>query len=556
MSRDGRGALADHRGGSGPIHEGPALQAISLAPPGRDRSGTLATPRVRTEGLAVEAGFLARNTVLNLLGLTVPLVVAIVAVPITVRALGVERFGILALAWIVLGYFSLFDLGLGRATTRFAAEALSLGQTDRFARLMWTSIGLQAALGLIGAVVLLAIAPFIVTQLLNVPPALVNEAQLCFVVLAAAVPATLVTAAARGGLEAGQRFDLVNLVAAPSSVLFYVLSALGAIAGLPLPGIVLLLVGNRVAAGVAYLALARRAFPAVSRIAVDLSVAPSLLTYGGWVSISSVVGPALVYADRFTIGAVLSLAAVAYYAAPFDVITRLLVIPGAMALTLFPAFSAAGHGREERLPGLYGRAMRYVLLAVAPLVLLALLFGDALLRIWLGPDFERESALVFRLLSIGVLINALGFIPYSLLQAIGRADLTAKFHLAELAPFLALVWILTTSFGLVGTALAWVIRIASDSALLLLATSRMVPIASEAYVRYRVVDAAVLFLILALASAAVVSVGLPGPASLAAGVVILTTFVVVAWRRLIDTGDRALIDTMLRRRRVTEDGTR
>src|SRR5439155_17304746 len=174
----------------------------------------------------------------------------------TVGALGVERFGMLALAWIVLGYFGLFDLGLGRATTRFAAEALSLGQTDRFARLMWTSIGLQATLGLIGAVVLLGIAPFIVTRLLNVPPALVNEAQLSFLVLAAAVPATLVMASARGALEAGQRFDLVNLVAAPSSVLFYVLSALGALAGLPLPGIVLLLVGNRVAAGLAYLALA------------------------------------------------------------------------------------------------------------------------------------------------------------------------------------------------------------------------------------------------------------------------------------------------------------
>jgi len=103
----------------------------------------------------------ARNTVLNLLGLTLPLVVAIATVPITVRALGVERFGILALAWIVLGYFGLFDLGLGRATTRFAAEALSLGQTDRFARLMWTSIGLQAGLGLTGAAVLLGMAPFI-----------------------------------------------------------------------------------------------------------------------------------------------------------------------------------------------------------------------------------------------------------------------------------------------------------------------------------------------------------------------------------------------------------
>lgn len=530
--------------------------ALAVAPPAGDRSGALPPHRVRTESLTAEAEVLARNTVLNLLGLTLPLVVAIAAVPVTVSALGVERFGILALAWIVLSYFSLFDLGLGRATTRSAAEALSLGQTDRFARLVWTSIGMQAALGLAGAAVLLAIAPFIVTRLLNVPAALVNEAQLSFMVLAAAVPVTLMMAAARGALEAGQRFDLVNLVAAPSSVLFYVLSALGAVAGLPLPWIVLLLVGNRVAAGLAYLALARRTFPAVSRIAVDLRVAPSLLMYGGWVSVSGVVGPVLVYADRFAIGAVLSLAAVAYYAAPFDVITRLLVIPGAIALTLFPAFSATGQQGRDRLAGMYGRAVRYTLLGLAPLVLIALLFGDELLRVWLGPDFARESALVFKLLSIGVLINSLGLIPFTLLQAIGRADLTAKVHLAELAPFLVLVWILTAQFGLVGTALAWVLRVASDSTLLLLATSRMVPQVDDAYGRHRVVDAAVLILLLGLASAVAGVLPVPVLAKLAVGIAVVATLATVTWRRFIDRGDRALIATLLGRLRFAVEGRR
>ena len=498
---------------------------------------------------------IARNTVLNLLGLTVPMVVAIATLPVTVRALGVERFGILALAWIVLGYFSLFDLGLGRATTRFAAEALSLGQTDRFARLIWTSIGLQAVLGVAGAVVLVGIAPFIVTQLLNIPPALVNEAQLCFMVLAAAVPITLVMAAARGALEAGQRFDLVNLVAAPSTILFSVLSALGAVAGFPLAGIVLLLVGNRVAAGLAYLALARRAFPAVSRIAVDPRVAPSLVRYAGWISVSSIVGPALQFADRFTIGSVLSLAAVAYYAAPFDVITRLLVIPGAMALSLFPAFSA-GRPRDELLVGMYGRAMRYTFVALAPVVLLALLFGDELLQVWLGSDFARESGLVFRLLAIGVLINAVALVPFTLLQGIGRPDLTAKFHLAELAPFLILLWILTAHFGLIGTALAWVARVTADLVLLLVATRRIVPQVGDAYGRHRVVDAAFLILLLSLVCVGAGLLALSGLARIAVGIVALATLTIVTWGRLFDTSDRALIGTVLGRLQLAASGKR
>ena len=252
----------------------------------------------------------------------------------------------------------------------------------------------------------------------------------------------------------------------------------------------------------------------------------------------------------------LGLAAVGYYAAPFDVITRLPVIPGAMATTLFPAFTATGQRRKDRLAGMHARAMRYTLIALAPIVLVALLFGDELLRVWLGPDFARESAVVFKLLSIGVLINTLGLIPATLLQAMGRPDLTAKFHLVELAPFLILVWILTTHFGLVGTALAWVTRVASDSALLLLATSRLVPRVGDAYRRHRVVDAAFLIILLGLASASVGFLPLASPAKLAIGITVLATLVIVTWRRLVDTSDRALLGTVLRRLQVTGYGKR
>jgi len=54
---------------------------------------------------------LSRNTVLNLVGQCAPLLVAIFAIPLLIRGLGTDRFGVLTLAWVVIGYFSLFDLG-------------------------------------------------------------------------------------------------------------------------------------------------------------------------------------------------------------------------------------------------------------------------------------------------------------------------------------------------------------------------------------------------------------------------------------------------------------
>ena len=43
-----------------------------------------------------------------------PLLVGVVALPIIIRGLGKDAFGAFQLAWVVLGYFAMFDLGMGR----------------------------------------------------------------------------------------------------------------------------------------------------------------------------------------------------------------------------------------------------------------------------------------------------------------------------------------------------------------------------------------------------------------------------------------------------------
>lgn len=65
---------------------------------------------------------LARNTLWNLAAQILPMAVALFAIPILIRGIGVPRFGVLSLAWIVIGYFSLFDFGMGRALTKLVAE--------------------------------------------------------------------------------------------------------------------------------------------------------------------------------------------------------------------------------------------------------------------------------------------------------------------------------------------------------------------------------------------------------------------------------------------------
>ena len=78
----------------------------------------------------VRGHLLARNVVWNLLGTVAPLLVAVPAVPRLINGMGTDRFGVLTLAWVVIGYFSLFDFGFGRALTKLVAEKLGAGRYE------------------------------------------------------------------------------------------------------------------------------------------------------------------------------------------------------------------------------------------------------------------------------------------------------------------------------------------------------------------------------------------------------------------------------------------
>ena len=152
------------------------------------------------------------------MGTGAPLLVALVAIPMLIEGLGTARFGVLALAWMVVGYSSLFDLRLGRALTKLVAEKLGKRQDDEIPALVWTAMSLMMVLGVLGAIVVVALSPWLVSGVLKIPSELQPETLTAFYLLAASVPIVIGTTGLRGILETHQRFGLVNVVRIPLGV--------------------------------------------------------------------------------------------------------------------------------------------------------------------------------------------------------------------------------------------------------------------------------------------------------------------------------------------------
>ena len=110
-------------------------------------------------GSVAHSAPLTRNTLLNILGQGIPLLVGLVSIPVIASRLGDARFGILGLVWGVLSYFAFFDLGLGRATVKFVAAFLERGDRDVVEQLVSFSTLVQTGLGVLGGLIVVAATP-------------------------------------------------------------------------------------------------------------------------------------------------------------------------------------------------------------------------------------------------------------------------------------------------------------------------------------------------------------------------------------------------------------
>ena len=407
-------------------------------------------------------GLLQRNVALNLIGWALPAATAFVSIPLLARGFGPARFGLVVLAWSCVSVFSMFDFGLGRALTRLVAERLAAHEDESIAEVVWSAswalLGLTAVLAIAGVVA----APTIVDRMLHVPLDTRTDAIGVVRLIALAIPPLAHGVALRGVLEAGQRFRVVNSLRVPLGIVTYA----GPLIALPLGAsarvAVAIVVAGRVVYWLAHFFVLGGVAPGVARPRGPSGTAlRELLTVGGWITVSNVVSPVLVQADRFAVASLFPIAASGWYGSAAEVATKQWLFTAALQPVLFSALSAAIKPAPARAAELMERAARITLLALLPAVIILAAFAEPALKLWIGPAYSPDAGSVLRWLAVAVYVNALAQVPYSALQGGVDARGPAMLHLIELPLYVALlVWLGMT----VGVAIAWFIRMVVDGA--------------------------------------------------------------------------------------------
>jgi O-antigen/teichoic acid export membrane protein len=497
--------------------------------------------KVTREQPRLTGRLVAGNVLWNILGNAAPIVVAIGSIPVLERTLGADRFGLLALSWTFIGYFGIFDLGLGLAMTRSVATKLASGDHDTIHATVWTTLAIMASLGCLGLGVAWTLAPVII-HTLRIPSGLQAEALRTVQLLAFSIPLVITSVGLRGILEAHLKFKLVNLAGIPLGVWTYI----GPIIALPfthsLVVIVGLLVIGRVAGFLLYLGLALKAVPTMRAVVFQFRLVRPLLSYGGWLTVDNLVDPITNFLDRFLIGFLVAIAAVTYYSIPYELAAKAWLLPVALSGVLFPALTRSLVHDRAQARFFFDRACKYLLMAMFPIILAMVCLAQPGLSFWIGPQVATRSTAVLQILAIGVLITSLGSLADTFIDSYGRPDVSAKLALGKMVVHFGPAFWVIGHWGIVGLAALWVTSTGLEAAGMMLFALRFQGRTASSLVRGVLKTTPVWIL---LAGAALLPLNIELKAAYV--VLVVSGSAGFAWRRLMSPEERGSIRARLGR---------
>ncbi len=409
-------------------------------------------------------GRISRDTAINMAGAIVPLILTLFTIPPYLRLVGDVRFGVLAMVWLLLSYFAIFDMGLGRATSRSIAQLKEADDRER-ASVFWTALLINSAFGFVGGFALWAVARGFLGVWLNIPPSLKPELFSALPWLAAAVPVATNLSVMVGALEGREQFLVVNSLQVFSAAAFQLFPlAVAYWHGPDLKWLVGAAVLARMVSSLPLFLACRKIIPLHGLPCVNWRKSQELFSFGSWITVSGLLTPLMATLDRLLVGAMRGAQAVTYYTVPCNFATKFSMVPASLSRVLFPRFSTQTKAERQKLATRSSLVLAAVLTCAISITIPAV---HPFFRAWIGPELAARSSRIGELLLVGMWVNALSWIPSAELQAHGRPDLVAKFHAIEFIPFLFALWLGLRYGGVQGAATVWVLRVILDTTLLL-----------------------------------------------------------------------------------------
>jgi O-antigen/teichoic acid export membrane protein len=404
---------------------------------------------------------LKRNVASNYIGQGWQALMSVAFVPLYIKYLGMEAYGLIAIFTMLQAWLALLDLGLrpalGREMARFTAgahNAQSIRDLLRSIELIGIVIAGTIALGIWAASGWLA-SHWVTAKHLS--PVVVAHA---FAVMGLVVALRFFQEIYISSSVGLQRQVQQNTV----TVITSTVSGLGAVALLawvsPTIEVFFLWQGLLSIMTVALFAsIVYRALPSAPRPA-HFS-APALMNtwrFAAGIVTITLLALLLTQVDKILLSRLLTLEAFGYYALAGVVAGALSTLTGPVSSALYPRFTElATRGDQAALRTLYHQGAQTVTVLTGSAAMVLMVFGYRVLRLWTGsPALAQRVAPLMAVLALGTLFNALMWIPYQMQLAHGWTSLTIKVNIVAVSILVPAILLVVPVYGAIGAARIWV----------------------------------------------------------------------------------------------------
>lgn len=432
----------------------------------------------------------------------VPTLVAFVAIPVLVRGLGADAYGVVVLVGATAGYMAVLDLGLANGVIRYLSVFAAAGHGRAARECILLTVAWAAGVGVLGAGVIWLSAPWLVHTLVKIPGFMSDTAVSAFRV---------------GGMT-----FVVSMVASvlsliPQGLLRYDISAwLGGALSVVITGGPALVV----AAGYGLLHVMWFGFGAGLIAAIVWGVAGALLLsaipadgppFGEYwqefkeFSLASaanrVWSTVAQQTSRLVVGVAGGSAQVAYFQVPSQIAQYLNQLLNKVSTVLLPAGTRlVMNGDHSAVERLYERSSRLFFLVNVAGSGAVIAFSRPLLLHWIGSEYAATGALALGILTFTQVVNAATMSASNLNLAFGRPWVNLRFAILNSIISMVLVYPLTLNLGIMGTALAGLAGAATVPAFMIYTHRRVLQVASWPIMRDCYLKSALSALVVSTAS--------------------------------------------------------
>jgi O-antigen/teichoic acid export membrane protein len=403
---------------------------------------------------------LGSNVVANLIGRAWPSLLGILFVPLYMRFMGIEAYGLVGFYATLQGVLGLLDLGIGSTMTRELARLSVVEDSNQKQRdLVRTLEILYWLIALAAGIMIVFLAPLIAQHWINAqqlsPEQLTTAIQLMGVAVALQFPFALY----QGGLMGLQHQILVNAV----NAVIGTLRAGGAVLVLWLvsPSITAFM-GWQVVAGLVgsltFMGLLWRNLPKHEKHPrFNWAILKELWRYAITVAANAMIGVAITQSDKIIVSALLPLTHFAYYSLAATIASTIWIIITSVNNAVFPKFVALHQNNNyPDAASLLQKTSLLMSMLLLPIAAILTLYSHDILFLWTNNiNVANNAEFITILMVIGSAINGMSSVPAYAASAFGWPQLQLKVNLVQSFVVIPLLIYFVTKYGAVGGAFVW-----------------------------------------------------------------------------------------------------